>query len=141
MSNRYSAIAVTLVITVGFANSQVRADDADPKKLEAQVVKLLDAYNKDDVKAFFTGWAKSAEALTTEQIYDLLYKMGAKKDVGDYTPKSVKFRKDGSVLSGDILVVYFEAAFSKEKDGLVTVNFTKEGEEYKFLQVRISKAK
>jgi hypothetical protein len=133
--------ALTFALLAGFVSSapSSRAADADPKVLEAQVTKLLEAYNKDDVKAFFAGWSKMAEAIATPQVYEAVFKNGAKKMVGDYVAKSIKFRKEGSVLSGDILVVYFEAAFSKEKDCLVTVNMVKEGGAYKFIQVMIGK--
>jgi hypothetical protein len=133
-----TAFTFALLAALG-VSAPGRAADADPKILEEKVVKLLEAYNKDDVKAFYADWAKSAAAIATPQVYDALYKMGAKTMVGDYVAKSIKFRKEGSVLSGDLLVVYFEAAFSKEKDGLVTVNFVKEGDAYKFLQVKMSK--
>jgi hypothetical protein len=139
MSKCTFAFTLALVTALGFSAPASRAADADPKVLEAQVVKLLEAYNKDDVKAFFADWAKAAAAIATPEVYNALYKAGAKNMVGDYVAKSIKFRKEGSVLSGDVLVVYFEAAFSKEKDGLITVNFMKEGDAYKFLQVRIAK--
>ena len=71
--------------------------------------------------------------------YDALYKNGAKKTVGEYTAKTLKFRKEGSVLTGDILVVYFDCEFSKEKEGQIAVNFQKEEGEYKFMQVQMSK--
>src|SRR5262249_8048814 len=111
------------------------------RMLEGQVEKLLEAYNKDDVKAFFANWASSAKAITTEQTYKALYKDGAKKTLGEYTAKTAKFRKEGSVLSGDHLVVYFEAEFAKAKSGLVSVNFEKEKGEYKFIQVIMDKKK
>jgi hypothetical protein len=139
MSHRFVPITVALLTLAMFSAAPARAADADPKKLEAQVVTLLEAYNKDDVKGFFSDWAKSVESITTEQVYDALYKKGAKKDLGDYTAKSIKFRKEGSVLSGDFLLVHFEAAFSKEKDVLISANLAKEGDGYKFIQVRIAK--
>src|SRR5262249_35010963 len=95
----------------------------------------------DDVKAFFTGWASSVKSIATEATYNALYKNGAKKELGDYKANTVKFRKEGSVVKGDFLVVYFEAEFSKEKAGLMTVNFATEDGEYKFLQVKMEKNK
>ena len=132
----FAGFIATTLVTPAIAHAQTPAEYKD---LEEMATKLFEAYNKDDVKAFFTDWAKAAEAITTPQVYEALYKNGAKKMVGDYVAKSIKFRKEGSVLSGDILVVYFETAFSNEKDGLVTVNFVKEGDAYKFLQVRMAK--
>jgi hypothetical protein len=129
------------ILTLIVVLTPIRADDADPKKLEAQLEKLLAAYNKDDVKSFFQNWATSVKAITSEMTYDALYKNGAKKSFGDYKAKTVKFRKDGSVLTGDYLVVYFEAEFAKDSAGLIAVNFEKENGEYKFMQVQIQKRK
>jgi hypothetical protein len=134
-------VALAVLTLIGFAASPGRADDADAQKLADRLEKLLEAYNKDDVKEFFSGWATSVKAIATEATYDALYKNAAKKDLGAYTAKTIKFRKEGSVLSGDFLVVYFEAEFSKEKAGLVTVNFAKEGGEYRFMQVKMEKRK
>lgn len=137
MSNRIKVGAIAFGLLAVVAPG--RADDADPRKLEAQMEKLLAAYNKDDVKAFFQNWASTVKSITTDMTYDALYKNGAKKSYGDYKPKTLKFRKDGSVLTGDYLVVYFEAQFSKEKEGVIAVNFAKEGNEYKFMQVQMQK--
>jgi hypothetical protein len=141
MSKLSATFALCLLTLIGFTTSPSRADDADTKKLTGQVEKLLDAYNKDDVKGFFTGWATSVKAITTEATYNALYKNAAKKELGDYKLKSLKLRKEGSVLSGDFLLVYFEAEFAKEKSGLITVNFAKEDGEYRFIQVKMEKSK
>jgi hypothetical protein len=141
MRKLFTLVAVSLLTLVGFAASPARADDADAQKLADRLEKLLEAYNKDDVKAFFSGWATSVKVIATEATYDALYKNAAKKDLGAYTPKTVKFRKEGSVLSGDFLVVYFEAEFGKGKAGLIMVNFAKEEGEYRFMQVKMEKRK
>ncbi len=112
---------------------------ADVKQLTAKVEKLLAAYNKDDTKAFYADWAKVVAAITTPQTYDFLYKNMAKKELGDYQPNTLAFLKEGSVLSGDLLIVYFEGKFAKDVPGLVTVNFQKEDGMYKFVQVQMSK--
>lgn len=133
---------VSVAAVVALTASAVRADDAaDAKKLAGQVEKLMEAYNKDDAKAFFANWAKVVESITNAQTYDSLYKNMAKKELGKYMPKSVKFRKEGSVLTGDYLVVYFDAEFEKSKAGQITVNFAKEGNDYKFMQVKFEKKK
>lgn len=132
---------LALALLAGISLSPSRAEDADPAKLEAQLEEILSAYNKDDVKAFFANWAKSVEAIATEPTYKALYKDGAKKSLGDYTAKTVKFRKEGSVLTGDFLVVYFDAKFGKEEKAQIAVNFQKEDGKYKFMQVQMSKAK
>jgi hypothetical protein len=128
-----------MIVSFGLSGSKARADGADPKKLTEQMETLLEAYNKNDVKAFFANWAKAAEAIATEPTYNVLYKMGAKSNVGDYKAKTAKFRKEGSVLEGDVLIVYFEAEFSKHKECMISVNFMKEGGGYKFLQVLMEK--
>lgn len=112
---------------------------AEPNQLTAQVEKLLAAYNKDDAKAFYADWAKSVATITTPQTYDLLFKNMAKKELGDYQPNTLTLRKEGSVLTGEFLVVYFEGKFAQDVPGLVSVNFQHEDGQYKFLQVQLSK--
>lgn len=137
MTRFFAVLTAVLGLNLGAA----RADDADPKKLEEQMEKLMEAYNKDDAKTFYTGWAKSVESITTEQVYDALYKKTAKKDLGNYKAKTLKFHKDGSVLTGEFLVVYFDAEFEKEKSGRISVNFAKEDGKYKLMQVQMAKQK
>lgn len=79
------------------------------------------------------------KAITNDMTYDSLYRNGAKKSYGDYESKSIKYRKKGSVLSGDYLVVFFEAQFSKEKEGVIAVNLAKERKDCKLMQVQMQK--
>lgn len=139
MSRRLALVVCASLACVQLVAAPSRAEEVDPKKLEAQCEKLLDAYNRDDVKAFFADWAKSVEAIATEMTYDALYKNGAKNDVGRYVAKSLKFRKEGSVLAGDFLLVYFDAEFTGAKQGRITANLQKEGDAYKFVQVQLAK--
>lgn len=142
MMKRFVLFAFAVVVLVSIPVPSLAQEDAaaDPQKLTEQVEKLLAAYNKDDAKAFYAqGWSAMVKEIATEQTYDALYKNGAKKTVGDYVAKSLKLRKEGSVLTGDFLVVYFDAEFSKEKAGQVAVNFAKEDGGYKFVQVQMSK--
>jgi hypothetical protein len=81
---RFVAAFALSVLMVTLFSPSGRADDADPKKLEGQVEKLLAAYNKDDVRAFFQNWASAVQAIATPMTYDALYKNGAKKSFGDY---------------------------------------------------------
>jgi hypothetical protein len=129
---------LALLLSFGFAGS-TQAQDADPKVLSKTLEAALEAYNKDDVKTFFKEWAKSVESITTEPTYNALYKQGAKSQVGNYKPKSLKLIKEGTALTGDFLIVYFDAEFDKEKKGKISVNFQKEGNAYKLMQLQISK--
>src|SRR5436853_489849 len=62
MSHRL--LAVVFVLASIFADLHAaRAAEANADQLTAQVEKLLDAYNKDDVKSFFADWAKAVEAI------------------------------------------------------------------------------
>lgn len=140
MIHRFSMLVVPAVLTFAMSSAPCRAEDkADPKMLEAQMEKLLDAYNRDDVKAFFADWSKQSAAITTPEVYDALYKMGAKSQVGNYVAKTVKLHPEGSVLDGEILVVYFDCEFANAKQGLATANFQKEDGGYKFIQVLFGK--
>lgn len=132
--------AVLVASLVACAAGAVRAaGPADVKALESQMEKLLDAYNRDDVKAFFADWAKAVEAIATEATYDALFRNMAKKELGNYVPKTVKLRTEGSVLEGDFLVVYFDVEFASAKQGMAAVNFQQEGGAFKFIQVQLGK--
>ena len=141
MFARTAFSALVLSIAAAAFTSAVQAEEpkADAKQIEAQLEKLLDAYNKDDVKAFFTGWSKESEAITTPEVYNALYKLNGKDVVGTYVAKSLKMRKETSVLDGPVLVVFCDAEFSKEKDGEVAANFMYEDGAYKFVQVLVKK--
>jgi len=132
------ALAFSLA-ALGFAPAVQAEEKADAKQLEAQLEKLLEAYNKDDLKTFYADWAKEAEFLTSPDVYSALYKLGGKDVVGSYVPKTLKFRKETSVLDGPVLVVFFDAEFSKEKYGEVAANLSWEDGKYKFTQVRLAK--
>jgi hypothetical protein len=135
----FSALVFSIA-AVAFAPA-ARADEpkADAKQIEAQLEKLLDAYNKDDVKAFYTGWSKQVEAITTPDVYNALYKLMGKDVVGNYVPKSLKLRKETSVLDGSVIVVFCDAEFSKEKSGEIAANLNFEDGAYKFVQVQLTK--
>jgi hypothetical protein len=141
MFARLAMSAVVFSVVAAGSAPVLRAEQpkADPKQLEAQFEKLLDAYNKDDVKAFYTGWSKQVEAITTPEVYNALYKLNGKDVVGEYVPKTLKLRKETSVLDGEIIVVFFDAEFSKEKSGEVGANLMFEDGAYKFVQVQVKK--
>jgi hypothetical protein len=143
MTKLFFACALSFLALTGLTVSSVGVEkDADVRKLTEQVEKLLAAYNKDDIKAFFTDWSKDAkQALGNQPVYDALYKNGAKIALGEYVPKTLKFRKEGSVLDEETPAVYFEAEFSKEKVGVIAINFMKEDGEYRFVQVIMDKKK
>jgi hypothetical protein len=140
MFARFAISAVVFSVAVGFASAlPAQEPKADPAKVTAQLEKLLDAYNKDDVKTFFSDWAKAAEAIATPETYNALYKLNGKDVVGDYVPKSLKLRKETSVFDGPVIAVFFDAEFTKEKSGEVAANFLFEDGAYKILQVQVTK--
>jgi len=103
--------------------------------LDAQVGKVMDAYNAQNWKAFYGGgWAEQTKALQTEQTFTALYKNLAMKNFG--TLKSKTMVEGESTFSEMVGLIVYKGQFSK-KPGKLSVNFFKEGGTYKIQQLRI----
>ena len=133
---RTSLLAVIMVLLVG-VGANVRAADADKAKLEATVDKVLKAYNEGDAKTFNGEYAKMMSAVATEQTFKTMYQDQYMKNLGKYESK--KPLEKETVATGDFPLLVYEAKFEKAPKVKVSVNFTKDGDEFKLMQVRFDK--
>jgi len=130
---RHMLSVAVLALFAGMALN-VSAADADKKKLEETVDTLLKAYNEGDAKTFNAQYAKMMAAVATEQTFNTMYK-------GQYMEKYGKFEskkaiEKETVATGDFPLLVFEGKFAKAEKVKISVNFTKDGEEFKVMQVR-----
>lgn len=103
------------------------------KDMETMVVKLFEAYNKDDAKGVFADYFSALKNTDNEQLYNALFKP-SKETCGKY--KQHTFQKEGSVVTDDAAVLVLDTAFEKKK-AMVSVNFGKEDGKMKIQQVTI----
>ena len=130
--------AVALCVGLCAMNSRAASSkDAAPevmKGLEEKVDKMLKGYNDNSWKDFFADYAKSMAALGTESTFKMLY---ADKGFGKFVSKKLIDKE--TVSSGDLPLLVYEAEFEKEKKVKVSVNFTKDGDQLKIMQVQFNK--
>lgn len=107
--------------------------------MEAMVEKALAAYNKQDFKAFYADFAKSMEAIATEQAFQTMYVGMYMKDYGQY--KSRELLKDKCSVADDspVALLQYKAVFEKNPAITIGVNFTKEGDAWKLMQIQFNK--
>jgi hypothetical protein len=134
MCKKMIAVAMLMLTTVAL---NVHAADADKKKLEETVDRLLKAYNEGDAKTFNAEYAKPMAAVATDATFKLLYQDTAMKNLGKYVSKTPLDKE--TVVAGDIALLVFEAKFEKADKVKVSVNFMKDGEDLKVQQVRMDK--
>jgi len=128
---RHVWVVAVLALFTGMALN-VSAADADKKKLEETVEVLLKAYNEGDAKTFNAQYAKSMAGVATEQTF-LIYKKMAMDKVGKYESK--KPLEKETVATGEVPLLVYEGKFSKAEKVKISINFTKDGEEFKVMQV------
>ena len=126
-------VAVLLsLLTLPFA-----ARAADTKALEGTVDKALAAYNAGDSKAFFADYASAVASIATDQTFKSLYEGVYKNDIGTYVSKEPIPAE--SVTTGDMILLVYQAKFSKADKVKLSVNFTKEGKDYKIMQISMAR--
>src|SRR4051812_19546311 len=115
----------------------VRAEDAvDPKPLEAMLDKALAGYNADDYKAFYADYAKSMASITTELVFNSMYRGMYSSSYGKYVSRTPI--KAETVLLGDTPLLVYAAEFEKNKKVKISVNFTKEDGAFKIMQIQFA---
>jgi hypothetical protein len=134
MCKKMIAIAMLMLTTVAL---NVRAADADKKKLEEKVDKLLKAYNEGDAKTFNGEYAKAMAGVANDTTFKTLYQDMAMKDLGKYISKTPLEKE--TVISPDIALLVYEAKYEKADKVKVSVNFMKEDGELKVQQVTMKK--
>jgi hypothetical protein len=108
----------------------------DIKALEAKVDAALAAYNAGDAKKFYADFSKSMEAITTPQVFDMLYTQGAKKQFGNYVSRQLI--KGESVTDGDTLLLVYSVKCEKSDKVKLSINVQKEGPDYRFVQMQFA---
>ncbi|MBI3828532.1 MAG: hypothetical protein HY291_03390 [Planctomycetes bacterium] len=118
------------------AKKDDKLSDEAIKKMEALVEKTMKGYNEEDSKAFWEGWAKSSAPVTTEDNFKKNY-VGLYKNkfMGKLVSKSRDDKDERVVLKGLSPVLIFKAEFEKKKESKINAAFTKEGDEYKLIQL------
>jgi hypothetical protein len=124
---------LTLLISLVSITSSVAAD---MKALEAKVDAALAAYNAGDAKKFYADFAKSLEAISTPQVFDMLYAQGSKKQFGNYLSREMI--KGESVTAGDTLLLVYAVKCEKSDKVKLSINVQKEGADYRFVQVQFA---
>ena len=131
-------LLVVFALFLGAASLQAQMLTEDQaKSLVPMVEKALQAYNAGDWKAFYTDFATMMAGIATEEAFKTLYVTNYMTNFGKY--KSMTMIKEKSSLNDVAPLLMFAAEFEKGK-ATVGVNFTKEGDAYKLMQVQINKA-
>jgi hypothetical protein len=127
-------LAVTLSVS---AVAEVPGvDKATLAGLDKQVGKVMDGYNANNWKAFYSSnWAEQTKAIQTEQAFNTLYSNMYLKQYG--TLKSRKINESKSSFGPMNAVLFYDAEFSKKK-GKLAVNWFKEGGNWKIQQLQVT---
>jgi hypothetical protein len=118
------------------AKKDDKLSDEAIKKMEAIVEKSMKGYNDEDAKAFWEGWAKMSAPVATEDNFKKNY-VGLYKNkfLGKLVSKSRDDKDERVILKGPSPVLIFKAEFEKKKESKIVAAFSKEGDEYKLIQL------
>lgn len=121
-------------------SAQQMADEETMKALEAMIDKALDAYNKQDWKAFYADFAPAMAAICTEQAFQTMYIGMYMQQFGQY--KSRELIKDKTVVPADATVglLQYKAVFEKNAQVEIAVNITRDGNAWKLMQIQFNAA-
>jgi hypothetical protein len=150
MEGKLLVMAVVLLlggVPLGLGAAEEKPDAAEVKKLEeamgadlakamlACADRALEAYNKEDAKAFYAEWAAATKAAQQEGIFTKSYVEGYKKKFNGAlkTKKLVADERTSYDKNGGPVLIY-EGEFEKRKTKIV-LGFMKDGETFKLLQV------
>lgn len=104
------------------------------KNLDAMVENIVKSYNSNSWKPFFKDYARAMSALATEQTFNALYTNNFKKSFGDI--KSRKLNTSRTSFPAENGVLIYDVTCSK-KNGILAVNWMKEGGQWKVQQVQL----
>lgn len=152
MNQRFRPWALALLAAASLFTASAKAEDSASvdkelvEKLAPMVEKAMIAYNEGDAKAFWADFTKSMPEVTSEVVFDGLYKNNFFPKFGKYTPESKELiPADSSALKeSEVLLLIYTAKFEKgDADGKakIAVNLIKEGEEYRLMQLQIADTK
>jgi hypothetical protein len=102
--------------------------------LDPMVDNAMEGYNKEDYKIYFKDFAASMAAVATEQTFSSMVLGMWKKDAGEF--KSKKLIDERCSFNDTTPLLVYEGEFANKKMDLA-VNFIKEGDAFKVMQVTI----
>ncbi len=135
---RLGMVAAVLILLFLSAARTAADEKIDLKAFEKTVDRALKAYNDDDSKKFWAEFAKIVDAIKTKETFDALYVNGYKPIFGKFV-KLGDLIKEKTVLDGEIGAVFWKAEFEKNKTAYIAVNWMKEGNDVKLVQLQIQK--
>jgi hypothetical protein len=94
----------------------------------------LEAYNNEDAKAFYKDFASALASIATEDAFKAMYVKMYKDKFGKFVSKEL-IKESSSVSQINALLVY-RAKFEKKDNIQISVNFMKEGDAFKIMQLR-----
>jgi hypothetical protein len=128
-------LALLAVCSVLFAG--MLPSDEVLQNLEDKVDSLMAAYNEQDAKAFYTDWAKSMAAITSPEMFRMIFTDKHMKKHGKYISRELIADEcsvaDGAEYMNGLLV--YEAVFENNERIKLSINLIKEEGEWKFQQV------
>jgi hypothetical protein len=131
------------------AGEDKKGDDkekAEIKKLEegvgADIAKAMlgcadramEAYNKEDAKAFFAEWASQTKPAQTENMFKTSYVEGYKKKFNGALKSKKLIADERSKYDKTAPVLIYEGEFEKRKTKIVLA-YMKDGDTFKLMQV------
>lgn len=114
------------------------AKDYLANSLDLLVNSALTAYNCGDYVKFYEYFAKQLEPITAEKYFKAIYIDGYKRNFGDFISKSLLLQE--STLDPDFPMLVYKAKFSDCPNAKITVNFTKEYDNYRINRIVFDKA-
>jgi hypothetical protein len=135
---RLALVTGLIVVLLSRASVTAGAEKIDVKELEKAVERALKAYDDDDHKKFWAEFCTAANALKTKETFDALYTNGFKKQYGKCVKRG-ELLKDKSTLDGELGLVRYKAEFEKDKKAEIDINWVKEDNKIKFMQILIGK--
>ncbi|RCK79074.1 MAG: hypothetical protein OZSIB_0416 [Candidatus Ozemobacter sibiricus] len=135
-------VALTMLGPSALSAQQI-ADEETMKALEAMIDKALDAYNKQDWKAFYADFAPAMAAICTEQAFQTMYIGMYMNQFGQY--KSRELIKEKTVVPANpadapVGLLQYKAVFEKNAQVEIAVNITRDGNAWKLMQIQFNDA-
>lgn len=103
-------------------------------QLDPMVDSAMKGYNAEDHKVFFADYCKAMAGVATEMTFKNMVLGMFKKKTGDFKHKKLLDSRCSFNETNPLL--YYEAEFANGKF-LLPVNFSKEGEGYKVMQIQV----
>lgn len=129
-------VLFVFVMTILFGvDSFAQGNEKLLRELTPMVDEALAAFNEGDAEKFYKNFAASMAALATKENFDVLYGP-ARENFGRFQSKSLVAERTS--LNELFPLLVFTGTFEKKSGVEIGVNFTKEGDAYKVMQMQIN---